>query len=332
MNRNTQLVRPGEGMRSDHHGYAAEPRIAPSTRAALRKAVAILTLICLVLAAYLLVARPYQLRLGASDAEVNRVMPGDELNPAPTFLSTRAITINGTPEEVWPWLVQMGYRRAGFYGYDIIENQGSERGIRSADRIEPELQHFKVGDDVPISATTVMSFYAIEPNRYLIWGGDTGGSYGTFNWALYPVDENHTRLVSRIRWSHHWTEPGPLALDLFSEFTDHLAVRKILSGVKDRVEGHLEPMAIQNIESAIYLGAALVFFAALVLVLIRPLTRRGWLLGLTAGAAWLFTWYAPVPVGIGAGLEVLVLWGLVTRLVVPAEKPVGVGAQAVIGE
>jgi hypothetical protein len=53
------------------------------------------------------------------------------------------------------------------------------------------------------------------------------------------VDESHTRLVSRICWSHHWTQPGVLALDLFTEFTDHLAVRKILQGVKDRVEGRV---------------------------------------------------------------------------------------------
>jgi len=283
----------------------------------LKKTLAILALIGLVMAAYLLWARPYQLDWGATDEEVKRAMPGDDLNPDPKFLATRAITIEGTPEEIWPWLVQMGYGRAGFYGYDILENMGSKRGIRSADRILPEFQRFKVGDDVPISPTTVMVFYAIELDRYLIWAGETGGSYGVFNWSLYPVDESHTRLVSRIRWSHHWTQPGVLALDLFSEFTDHIAVRKILQGVKDRVEGRIEPMAMQNIEFTIYVVAVFIFFAALVLILIRPLTRRGWLVGLATGAAWLITWYAPVSIWIGVLLELLVLWALIWVLVKP---------------
>ncbi len=90
----------------------------------LNKTVAVLALMSLVLTVYLLWARPYQLRWSASNEEVNQAMPGDELNRTPTFLATRAITIEGTPDEIWPWLLQMGYGRAGFYGYDIFENLG----------------------------------------------------------------------------------------------------------------------------------------------------------------------------------------------------------------
>jgi hypothetical protein len=269
---------------------------------------AVFALVGLVMTAYLRWARPYQLRWGATDEELQRPMPGDELNSNPKFLATRAITIEGKPEDVWPWLVQMGYRRAGFYGYDILENLGSPRGIRSADRILPEFQHFTVGDEVPISPVASMVFYAIEPNRYLIWSGYDGG--GGFTWALYPVDERYTRLVSRIRWSHNWRKPSQLALDLLTEFTDHLSVRKILQGVKGRVEGRIEPMAQANTEFAIYLGAAWVFLGAIVLILLRPLTWRRWLAGSAAGAAWLITWYAPIPTRIGALLELLILWGL----------------------
>jgi len=235
-------------------------------------------------------------------------MPGDELNPNPKFLATRAITIEGKPEDIWPWLVQMGYLRAGFYGYDILENLGSPRGIRGADRILPEFQHFTVGDEVPISPVGGMVFYAIEPNRYLIWSGYENG--GGFTWALYPVDEKHTRLVSRIRWSHNWRKPSQLALDLLTEFTDHLSVRKILQGVKGRVEGWIDPMARANSEFAIYLAAAWIFLGAIVLIILRPLTWRRWLAGLAAGAAWLITWYAPISTRIGALLELLILWGL----------------------
>lgn len=276
--------------------------------AVLGRIVAALMQVGLVLAAYLLWARPYQLRWGASDDEVQRPMPGDELDLHPRFLATRAITINGTPAKIWPWLLQMGYRRAGFYGYDILENLGSPRGIHSADRILPEFQHFRAGDDLPLSAAGGLVFHAIEPNRYLIWTGNTG--LGDFAWALYPVDEYHTRLVSRIRWSHHWTQPGPLAFDLFTEFTDHLAVKKILEGIKGRVEGRIEPMTQANTEFALYIVAALTFFGAVVLSLLRPFTRWRWLAGLAAGVTWLITWYAPVPVWLGALLVFLTLWAL----------------------
>ena len=139
-----------------------------------KKIIAVLALLCIVMAVYLLWGRPYQLRWGATDAEVNRSMPGDELDSHPTFLATRAITIDGTPQQIWPWLLQMGYTRAGYYGYDIFENLGSPLGIRSAVTILPQFQHFKVGDVVPISPAASMEFYAIQPNSYLIWSGKDG--------------------------------------------------------------------------------------------------------------------------------------------------------------
>lgn len=71
--------------------------------------------------------------------------------------------------------------------------------MRSAEQILPEFQNFKVGDAVPISAAATMAFSAIQPNQYLVWSGQTGGTYGAFTWALYPIDASHTRLISRIR-------------------------------------------------------------------------------------------------------------------------------------
>ena len=278
----------------------------------LKKIFGVLALLGLVMAAYLLWARPYQLHWGATDGEVNRAMPGDELESHPTFLATRSITIDGTPQQIWPWLIQIGYTRAGFYGYDILENIGSPRGLESAVTILPEFQQFKVGDEVPISSAATMVFNGVEPNRYLIWSGKDGK--GGFTWALFPLDASHTRLVSRIRWTHHWAQPGLLAFDLFTEFSDHIAVRKVLQGVKGRVENHIEPMALGTLEFAIYLASALIFLAAMILNLLRPLTRRGWFLGLAAGASWLVTWYAPLPIWIGALLELIVLWGLFTAV------------------
>ena len=190
----------------------------------------------LLYAIYLLAIRPAELRWGATAEEVARSMPGDDLVPTPSFCATRAITIHGRPEDIWPWLVQIGYGRAGFYGYDLIENLGSSTGIRSAGSILPELQHPKTGDVLPISAVASLVFESIQPERYLVWRGAATPIDSSFVWALYPIDASHTRLISRIRLRYHWRDRR-LALDLFTEFGDHVAVPKILLGLKGRVEG-----------------------------------------------------------------------------------------------
>jgi hypothetical protein len=274
----------------------------------IKRLIAALGLLVIIMALYLFVARPYQLTWGATEAEISAPMPGDELDPAPDFFATRAISIQGTPQEIWPWLIQMGYNRAGYYGYDIFENLGSERGILSAEQILPEFQNFQVGDVVPISAVVDMQFYAIEPDQYLIWSGidDTG----SFLWSLQPVDATQTRLISRIRWSYDWAQPQGLVLALFTEFTDHIAVRKILLGVKGRVEDSIEPMAQQNAEVALFVISGFVFFASLILLLVRPLSGARWLAGLGAGFAWLITWYAPISIWLSIVITVLAILAL----------------------
>jgi hypothetical protein len=88
-----------------------------------------------VLGSYRRWIQPWQHRWGASDQEVQRAMPGDDVLPDAAS-TTRAITIAAPPEQVWPWLVQLGYGRGGWYSYDWIDNDGRP----SADRIIPELQ------------------------------------------------------------------------------------------------------------------------------------------------------------------------------------------------
>jgi hypothetical protein len=72
----------------------------------------------LMVAIYLLAIRPSQLHWGATSKECSRSMPGDDLVSSPSFCATRGVTIHGRPEDIWPWLAQMGYGHAGFYGYD----------------------------------------------------------------------------------------------------------------------------------------------------------------------------------------------------------------------
>ena len=71
---------------------------------------------------------------GATAEDVSRYMAGDEQHENPRFDATRAVYINATPEQIWPWIVQMGYSRGGFYGFD----KWDDGGFPNAERIIPE--------------------------------------------------------------------------------------------------------------------------------------------------------------------------------------------------
>jgi hypothetical protein len=89
----------------------------------LRVAVAL----CIAVGAYFLVYRPLQINWGATDVEIDRAMPGDGIVDRPVFVATRAMTVAAAPEDVWPWIVQIGHTRAGWYSYDVVDNHISGR-------------------------------------------------------------------------------------------------------------------------------------------------------------------------------------------------------------
>jgi hypothetical protein len=259
-----------------------------------------------VLIGYIFGLRPLLLRWGATPEEMARAMPGDSLVANPTFCATRAVTIRGRPEDIWPWIAQMGYGRAGFYGYDLIENLGSERGIRSAQQILPELQHPAVGDRVYMSRIAYLSFDAVAPNRYLIWKGDDSPPDSAFTWAIYPLDATHARLVSRIRIRYHWRDRRIL-LDLFTEFADPVAVPKILEGIKARTEGQEPaPLRTQAVQIAVWVLAVLESFVAVVFVFRWDAWWKACALAVVSIGVLLFALYGRQAVWTAAGL-VLVL-------------------------
>lgn len=116
---------------------------------------------------YLVFVRPWQARWGATDEEVARRLPGDDVVPRPSFNATRAITIAAPPEAVWPWILQIGSRRAGWYSLDWLDNAG----IPSTDRIIPELQCMDVGDFVPMTPDGKNGMWVKEcdPNHFMLW-------------------------------------------------------------------------------------------------------------------------------------------------------------------
>jgi hypothetical protein len=85
--------------------------------------------------------RPWVFRWDATVAEASRPMDGDDLCPRPHLNATRAVTVDAAPEDIWPWLVQWGWNRAGFYGYDLMDNLGRP----SSQRVLPQFQHLAVG-------------------------------------------------------------------------------------------------------------------------------------------------------------------------------------------
>jgi len=270
---------------------------------------------------YLLAIRPIALHWGSTAEERTRAMPGDSLVPSPSFCATRAITIEGSPKDIWPWLVQMGYGRAGFYGYDLIENAGSKTGIHSLGSIEPALEHPKTGDVLPISAVASLVFDSIQPDKYLIWRSAASPSDGSFTWALFPVDGSHTRLISRIRLRYHWKDRR-LLLDLFTEFADHVAVPRILQGIKDRVEGRPpQSLAWESAEIMTWVLALAEFATAVIFLFCWRHWRRTWSVGLAAGLVLLFVLYVRAPVWIGAALVCGIFGAMLRSSWMESEKP-----------
>jgi hypothetical protein len=111
--------------------------------------------------------RPRLMRWGATDEEVTGAYPGAELVPHGQRAATMAVTIDAPPDQVWPWLVQLGGDRGGWYSWDRLDNGGRP----SATEVHPEWQDLALGDYVkywtrtgPVDAWEVA---ALEPNRFL---------------------------------------------------------------------------------------------------------------------------------------------------------------------
>jgi PPOX class probable F420-dependent enzyme len=163
--------------------------------------------------------------------EAGRSLPGDELVADAKLGWTHAITIGARPAAIWPWLVQMGCRRAGWYSYDGLDNAA----VPSADRILPQLQQVQVGDILPQTPTAEDRFVvrAVEPQRALVLGDNAG----SMSWAfvLEPVGETGTRLITRSRGAYDRLALG-LLLKLIWHPVHFGMQRRQLLNLKRRVE------------------------------------------------------------------------------------------------
>lgn len=184
---------------------------------------------------YWLLIRPWHLRWGATDAEVNQYLPGDELTVNPPLNSTHAITIKAPIEDVWPWIAQLGQTRGGFYSYTRLENLVGCR-MRNADQIRPEWQSLRPGDEVWLHPKAPpLKVRLVDPGRSVVLGN-------TWTFVLWPIDQRMTRLIVRGRGEY---EPNLknrflnfLLWRIVFEPAHFIMEREMMLGIKMRAEAY----------------------------------------------------------------------------------------------
>jgi hypothetical protein len=185
--------------------------------------------------------RPWHMRWGATRAEVAAPMPGDGIVARAQFNATRAITIHAPPEQVWPWIAQLGYRRGGFYTYDLVDNAGE----RSADRIIEKYQRIEVGDLIPMwhEARGLAVAYRVDSfqtSEWMLWvhrPHENEQPDSTWSWQLLRLGDDRTRLITRMKQDYRWQTPRLAMFNLIlMEFGDFAMERRMLKGIKARAE------------------------------------------------------------------------------------------------
>jgi hypothetical protein len=197
-------------------------------------------------------------RWGATPDEVHATLPGDELVKHPLVQTTHAVTIHARPAEVWPWLVQMGYGRAGWYTnrwwYRLIDHYVWRTDVPRVSRIVPELQHIAKGDIIPDGPPGTASFTVarLEQGRALVLYSTTHGTvwlppamrdnpdlgiHGELGWAfvLREPAPYVTRLLLRTRVSGGPVIYRAVARALLPA-ADFLVARMMLRTIKQNVE------------------------------------------------------------------------------------------------
>jgi hypothetical protein len=213
----------GPGPRPDNRGAVATRRLAWAGGG-----------LALAALAYSPVVRHWYLTWGATAAEEAAAWPGDDLLPRAEMRSTRAISIRARPDQVWPWLAQMGSGRGGAYTYDWIENLFG-LDMHSADEILPRFQDVHAGDVLPLGPDGPgMRVEVCEPPRALVFRSEDGRWVWSFSLVAQP---GGTRLISRNLIAQDGASPiRRLADRLIMEPGSLVMERKMLRGIRTRAE------------------------------------------------------------------------------------------------
>jgi hypothetical protein len=211
---------------------------------------------------------------GIDPADAARALPGDELVATPSAVDTRRIEIAAAPDQVWPWLAQMGYGRAGWYSYDAVDMSHP-----SVDHVVPELQALAIGDILPTHPGGGFEVKILEPSHALVVYSDrdlvnaqaaaarageglegasanvratgayldkamTGDFAASWAFVLEPTPDGGTRLIERFRVrvapperpeGKRVTIPG-FAFSMLG-FGVFVMIRRQMLGIRDRAEG-----------------------------------------------------------------------------------------------
>ncbi|MDD8025964.1 MAG: SRPBCC family protein [Acidobacteriota bacterium] len=270
-------------------------------------------------AAYLLLLRPWHRTWGASESEAARPMPADGLVVDPDFEATRAVTIEAPPADVWPWLVQMGSGRGGFYGFDIIARARGIQDGPSATRILPGFQSLKPGDTVPFGNGPGWPVTVVEPRTSLVFDIRRADLRLTWSWLLMPLPDGKSRLLLRLRGRGVFASSGRAAGFLLDP-GEYVAVRRMLAGIKARAEGRPRTPAGEAVEIGGWLAAILAGLIAWAAAYFRRAWRRPFTV---AGAAFLLVFFLAFRQPAAAAVVPLVglLWaGLVFSLRGPKSR------------
>ena len=196
------------------------------------------------LGAYTFLVRPWHLRCGLTDAEFTRTYAGDGLLPDVTGHVTRAVTIQATPGQIWPWLMQIGQDRGGFYSYTPLENLfGCE--MPRVEKIVPEWRDRVVGEKVwfatpgHFGGKAYMQVAIAEPHRAFVLaaGSDLAARQAaTWGFFLEPVGPNTTRFIVRLRVGEAPGMMGRILAYVFWEPAHFIMERKMLLTIQALAE------------------------------------------------------------------------------------------------
>ena len=195
----------------------------------------------IVAGAYWFPVRRWFGRWGYTPEEWARVMPGDALIPNPTEMSMMAVTVDAPAEDIWPWLVQIGYQRGGLYSYDWLDRLFGFLDRPSATRILPEFQQLAVGDKIPWDRRgTELTVEVLEPLRALALRYQVRGFLWVWQFGLYPLDKRRTRFVTRGTEHVPNTPLWWLGMRVM-EPASFIMTRRFMLGVKERAEALRAP-------------------------------------------------------------------------------------------
>jgi hypothetical protein len=179
---------------------------------------------------------PWMDRWGATDQEIAATFPGDELLPSPASFVNRAVTIHATPEQIYPWIVQLGAERGGYYSYTWLETYLLNCPLVNADRIHSEWQGLRVGDEVKMCpkqpGPPPYTVALIKPDQAVVLGHQENGKWvDLWMFVIIPQPDSSSRLVLRSRTNAvggFWDviHPGIFTME-----------RGMLLGIRDRAEG-----------------------------------------------------------------------------------------------